>query len=39
MPVGMTVIARRFDDARLLEVAALFERTGKLRIAPTIRST
>lgn len=39
MPVGMTVIARRFDDVRLLEVADLFERTGKLRIPPTIRST
>lgn len=34
MPVGMTVVARRFDDGRLLEIAALFERTGKLRVPP-----
>jgi amidase len=34
MPVGMTVVARRFDDDRLLEIAALFERTGKLRVPP-----
>jgi amidase len=34
MPVGMTVIARRFDDDRLLEAAALFERTGQLRVPP-----
>jgi Asp-tRNA(Asn)/Glu-tRNA(Gln) amidotransferase A subunit family amidase len=30
----MTVVARRFDDDRLLEIAALFERTGKLRVPP-----
>lgn len=35
VPVGMTVIARRFDDSRLLEAAALFEQTGQLRIPPT----
>ena len=35
MPVGMTVIARRFDDDRLLQAAALFERTGMLRVPPT----
>jgi Asp-tRNA(Asn)/Glu-tRNA(Gln) amidotransferase A subunit family amidase len=35
MPVGMTVIARRFDDDRLLEIAALFEQTGKLRVPPS----
>ena len=35
MPVGITVIARRFGDDRLLEAAALFERTGQLRVPPT----
>jgi amidase len=39
MPVGMTVVARRFDDDRLLEISALFERTGKLRVPPTAQST
>jgi amidase len=31
MPVGMTVVAPRDDDERLLRIAATFEREGRLR--------
>jgi len=38
MPVGMTVVARRFNDARLLELAARFTRVGGLRVPPSSES-
>lgn len=34
MPVGMTVVARRHDEDRLLDIAERFERTGRLRVPP-----
>jgi amidase len=32
MPVGMTVVAPRYAEDRLLRIAAKFEREGKLRV-------
>ena len=38
LPVGMTVVARREADDRLLQLAELFEREGRLRVPPPLRS-
>lgn len=39
MPVGMTLVARRFDEDRLLDIASRFEQTGKLRVPPASTTT
>jgi amidase len=38
LPVGMTVVAQRDADDRLLQLAGRFEREGRLRVPPTLRS-
>jgi amidase len=35
LPLGMTLVAPRDADDRLLQLAALFEREGRLRVPPT----
>jgi len=36
MPIGLTFAGRAYDDAKLLRLAAAFERTGNRRVAPPL---